>query len=156
MSAQPKALFLADVIEADPTSAAHHDEAAAELRRLTAVEVQRDALRQIVEDFPPIEAELQEVSDRAHRLETQRDALLETLKEADDLLRIARDAMWKLGLNGLGSDCRLSHEVRMFALDFSAESRDGPGVLQVNGTGRLQKALASNRAAIKAVEGEKT
>lgn len=44
MSAQPKALFLADVIDADLKSAAHHDEAAAELRRLAAVEAQRDAL----------------------------------------------------------------------------------------------------------------
>ena len=41
---QPKALFLADVIEADPASKSHHDEAAAELRRLSAVEAQRDAL----------------------------------------------------------------------------------------------------------------
>jgi hypothetical protein len=80
--------------------------------------------------------------------------LLAALEEADDLLRIARGAMLKLGLNGLGSDCRLSHEVRMFALDFSAESRDGPGVLQVNGTGRLQKALASIRAAIAKAEGK--
>ena len=31
---QPKALFLADVIKADPASKTHHDEAAAELRRL--------------------------------------------------------------------------------------------------------------------------
>jgi hypothetical protein len=35
---QPKALFLADVIKADPASKTHHDEAAAELRRLSAVE----------------------------------------------------------------------------------------------------------------------
>jgi hypothetical protein len=33
---QPKALFLADVIKADPASKTHHDEAAAELRRLHA------------------------------------------------------------------------------------------------------------------------
>ncbi len=33
---QPKALFLADVIKADPASKTHHDEAAAELRRLYA------------------------------------------------------------------------------------------------------------------------
>jgi hypothetical protein len=33
---QPKALFLADVIKADPASKTHHDEAAAELRRLVA------------------------------------------------------------------------------------------------------------------------
>lgn len=31
---QPKALFLADVIKADPHARAHHDAAAAELRRL--------------------------------------------------------------------------------------------------------------------------
>jgi hypothetical protein len=31
---QPKALFLADVIKADPASKTHHDEAAAELLRL--------------------------------------------------------------------------------------------------------------------------
>jgi hypothetical protein len=42
MSDQPEALFLADVIENDPTSAAHHAAAAAELRRLRA---ERDALR---------------------------------------------------------------------------------------------------------------
>ncbi len=36
MTDQPKALFLADVIEADPASKTHHDEAAAELRRLHA------------------------------------------------------------------------------------------------------------------------
>jgi hypothetical protein len=36
MSDQPKALFLADVIKADPASKTHHDEAAAELRRLVA------------------------------------------------------------------------------------------------------------------------
>jgi len=36
MTDQPKALFLADVINADPASKTHHDEAAAELRRLVA------------------------------------------------------------------------------------------------------------------------
>lgn len=34
---QPKALFLADVLKADPASKTHHDEAADELRRLYAV-----------------------------------------------------------------------------------------------------------------------
>lgn len=38
---QPKAIFLAEVLEAEPRSAAHHDAAAAELRCLHA---QRDAL----------------------------------------------------------------------------------------------------------------
>lgn len=42
MSKQPEALFLADVIENDPQSKAHHDAAAACLRRLHA---ERDALR---------------------------------------------------------------------------------------------------------------
>jgi hypothetical protein len=37
MTDQPKALFLADVIKADPASKTHHDEAAAELRRLHAL-----------------------------------------------------------------------------------------------------------------------
>jgi hypothetical protein len=36
MTTQPKPLFLADVINNDPTSKAHHDEAAFELRRLHA------------------------------------------------------------------------------------------------------------------------
>lgn len=38
---QPTALFLADVLDADPDSKLHHDAAAAELRRLTR---ERDAL----------------------------------------------------------------------------------------------------------------
>lgn len=75
-------------------------------------------------------------------------AAREALNEADDLLRIARYALVKMRLDGLGSDCRLSHEVRMFSLEFSKESRDGPGVLQVNGTGRAHKALKDIRDAI--------
>lgn len=65
------------------------------LRRLSA---ENESLRQIVQDFPPVEAELREVSDRAHRLETQRDALLEALEfcagtscatDANDVARAA-------------------------------------------------------------------
>ncbi len=41
---QPKALFLADVIEADPASKKHHDEAAAELRRLHNLEKAYDSV----------------------------------------------------------------------------------------------------------------
>lgn len=37
-------LYLADVIDNDPASAKHHCAAAAELRRLSAVEAERDAL----------------------------------------------------------------------------------------------------------------
>lgn len=80
MSNQSAALRLADALAVYLPKPQDMIDAAAELRRLAAVEVQRDALRQIVEDFPPIEAELREVSDRAHRLEAQRDALLEALK----------------------------------------------------------------------------
>ena len=36
MSKQPEALRLADLLDGDPNSKAHHDEAAAELRRLHA------------------------------------------------------------------------------------------------------------------------
>ena len=47
---QPKALFLADVIEADPASKTHHDEAAAELRRLHALNGDlREALTRIAD-----------------------------------------------------------------------------------------------------------
>ena len=67
MSAQPKALFLADVIEADPTSAAHHDEAAAELRRLYAEN----------ERIGPL-------AERVLELKAQRDALLEALQALYD------------------------------------------------------------------------
>jgi hypothetical protein len=43
---QPKALFLADVIKADPASKTHHDAAAAELRRLHAANAELlEALR---------------------------------------------------------------------------------------------------------------
>ena len=164
MSEKTEALRLADELDGEFVQGriSNHTgrKAATELRRLSAENERFAALvcDYAAEEAPDAIRKIAVDRDRWHtkaqQAEAQRDALLEALKEADDLLRIARDAMWKLGLNGLGSDCRLSHEVRMFALDFSAESRDGPGVLQVNGTGRLQKALASNRAAIKAVEGE--
>ena len=83
MSNQPEALRLAEFYEAlaeEPPKSPDNSNiraAAAELRRLSA---ENESLRQIVQDFPPVEAELREVSDRAHRLETQRDALLEALR----------------------------------------------------------------------------
>ena len=75
---QPMALFLADVIEADWNSKAHHEEAATELRRL----------HQFAEDqigrATAAEAALQ-MTKATHALkiaavEAQRDALLEALK----------------------------------------------------------------------------
>ena len=51
-----------------------------DISRIAALEAENESLRQIVEDFPPIEAELQEVSDRAFQAETQRDAFLAALQ----------------------------------------------------------------------------
>ena len=76
MSAQPKALFLADVIEADPTSAAHHDEAAAELRRLHA---ENESLHEKYHT-----AIKQAITKRTNELLAQRDALLEALQALYD------------------------------------------------------------------------
>ena len=45
-----------------------------------AVMAERDALQQIVADYPPIEAELEEVSDRAFKAEAERDALRAALE----------------------------------------------------------------------------
>ena len=50
---QPKALFLADVIKADPASKTHHDEAAAELRRLQALNAELlEALKAVCTHAP--------------------------------------------------------------------------------------------------------
>jgi len=53
---QPKALFLADVIKADPASKTHHDEAAAELRRL------HDENAELLEALKRIDATMQEIA----------------------------------------------------------------------------------------------
>lgn len=58
------------------------------------------------------------------------------LKEAEDLIRTAWSAMLKMGLRDRGSDIGLPHEVRMFAMKFSEEGRDGPGELQIRGNAR--------------------
>jgi hypothetical protein len=73
---QPKALFLADVIKADPASKAHHDEAAAELRRLHGLDF---ALRDC-------ELALQKMATKYMDAVDQRDALLEALKEIEPIL----------------------------------------------------------------------
>ncbi len=92
MSAQPKALFLADVIESDPTSAAHHDEAATELRRLYADAEESEALRERLSELlrntaialRGSEPELtrwswHDLPELATALKAQRDALLKAL-----------------------------------------------------------------------------
>lgn len=68
-----------------------------------------------------------------------RKELIALIAEAEELIRIANTANYALRLEGAGSDCTLKHEVRMFALDYSREGRDGPGALQVRGTGRSWK-----------------
>ena len=73
---QPKALFLADVIKADPASKTHHDEAAAELRRLHGLDF---ALRDC-------ELALQKMATKYMDAVDQRDALLEALKEIEPIL----------------------------------------------------------------------
>lgn len=63
---QPKALFLADVIEADPASKTHHNEAAAELRRLYAVNKELlEALKRIKQTGVFVGAIAQEMMDAA-------------------------------------------------------------------------------------------
>ena len=83
MTDQPEALRLAELIDNDLKNSAHHVEAAAELRRLHA---ECEALRQIVADYPPIEAELREVVDSLFRAEAERDALRNLLDRAADML----------------------------------------------------------------------
>jgi hypothetical protein len=86
-------------------------------------------------------------AEQAEPAKVQGDAndVLALLGEADDLLFIASDAMLKMGLRDKGSDCGLPHEVRRFALEFSNEGRDGPGALQVRGTGRYRAWLTAAR-----------
>jgi hypothetical protein len=74
---QPKALFLADVIKADPASKTHHDEAAAELRRLHGLDF---ALRDC-------ELALQKMATKYMDAVDQRDALLEALKNLEKEFR---------------------------------------------------------------------
>lgn len=63
----------------------------------------------------------------------------ELLDEAYKLILTAERALRKIGLADRGSDVSLTHEVRMFSRHFSAERRDGPGDLQVQGNGRADK-----------------
>lgn len=78
--------------------------------------------------------------------------MTELLGEAWRLLEAAECALWKMRLDGAGSDISLSHEVRMFALDFSPEGSTGPGALQITGSGRLDKWRAGVRAALAAAK----
>jgi len=74
MSTQPEALWLADLIDNDLKNAAHHEAAAAELRRL---HEENAELREANETFGRRQVWW---NDRMFALEQQRDALLEALK----------------------------------------------------------------------------
>jgi hypothetical protein len=71
---QPKALFLADVIEADPASKTHHNEAAAELRRL------HDETLMLEGGYESACKILSEQDKKLAELETVNQELLEALK----------------------------------------------------------------------------
>lgn len=75
MTTQPTALYLADVLANDPCSKAHHDAAAAELRRLHAELAESEKWR----DRDEVRAaNAEKERDIA---EAQRDALLEALRK---------------------------------------------------------------------------
>lgn len=96
--------------------------AAAKDAELAAVIAERDALRARVAD--------------------EDDALAsagKAVQEASNLLRTVRLAIGRLGLRDRGSDLSLPHEVRMVALAFNYEGREGPGELQVKGTGEARQ-----------------
>ena len=82
---QPTALYLADVIANDPCSKAHHDAAAAELRRLH-------------DDYENALKHFAEVVDGYKQMAAQRDELLAALK----LMLASHDATCP------GEECQLS------------------------------------------------
>jgi hypothetical protein len=78
--------------------------------------------------------------------------LLDSLREAYELLGVARSAMYKLGLAGRGSDA-LPHETRMFALHFSPdEILTLPGGMKRTGDGRLAKFWTAGNETFKKAE----
>ena len=60
-----------------------------ERKTLDLVKAERDALRQIVADYPPIEAELREVVDSLFRAEAERDALRAEVEAMRNALRLS-------------------------------------------------------------------
>ena len=89
---QPTALYLADVIANDPCSKAHHDAAAAELRRLYRVS---DDLRESLNHKSYYQARL---TKHMREMKVQRDELLAALK----LMLASHDATCP------GEECQLS------------------------------------------------
>ena len=101
MSDRPDALYLADVIENDPTSKAHHDAAASCLRRqpfeIEALKAERNALRgDAGQDWSLLDASQESLREHMleiHRLQDDRDALIEAIDESCELLRVAISAL---------------------------------------------------------------
>lgn len=77
---KPEALRMADLLEQDPRSKAHHDEAAAELRRLHAENAS------LIASNEAFGRHQKWWNEKMFTLEQQRDALLEALKEVVPLL----------------------------------------------------------------------
>lgn len=76
-----------------------HYNAANKIRRLIEVENENKSLRQIIQDFPPIEAELRTVSDRLHQVETQHNILFKILKDAVEQPFITEGSDWWARVN---------------------------------------------------------
>lgn len=79
---KPDALWLADELDAEPRSAAHHDAAAAELRRLHDIEKAYASACELID----------EQDKKLVEIERQRDALLEALKLAKSIIGHPDDA----------------------------------------------------------------
>lgn len=82
----------------------------------------------------------------------ERDAEIARLRQVIDdawrLLAIARSGCDRL-VRDEGSNVRLPHEVRMFALAFSPEGREGPAPLQVTGGGDVYQWFNRAREALR-------
>lgn len=78
---------------------------------------------------------------------TREQRLEAAVNEAWRLLVIARSGCDRT-VRDLGSDVRLPHEARMFALAFSPEGRDGPAPLQARGNGDVYRWFKQAREAL--------
>ena len=77
MAEKALALWLADLLEADPNSKAHHDQVAAELRRLNG---ENEVIKH---NSARLSQRLARTSDALMDARAQRDELLEACKEAE-------------------------------------------------------------------------
>lgn len=131
---QPKALFLADVIKADPASKTHHDEAAAELRRLHDLLGKANALCRIRA------AEIE-------RLVVENESLKQALAASCDE---ERDQLWEASPGGGCSRARSAEAVNRELLEILREFVNHYGSSDVH---RWMEIRDQARAAIAKAEG---